>query len=246
VSRCERDPVSARRSRPAVARRPGFAGAGGFTLIELIVALTLMALLASVLMGSLGLAARSWDAGDAKAVQVSEMRQAQEFLRAQLAAGYPKRLRKATGFPLLFAGERDELRYAATLPPRVADGGVYYFRLAVQRDGRRGRLVLERVIPDPDAATLPEFGDAERSILAEGIDSLRVSYFGRDPEASDADAPTWRDRWEDTQRLPLLVRIEVVPEKGPPWPPLLVEPRRAPEAGCRAWDARRNRCAGLA
>jgi general secretion pathway protein J len=173
------------------------------------------------------------------------MRQTHEFLRAQLAAEYPQRLRKAVDYPLLFAGERDEIRYAAALPPRVADGGVFYFRLAVARDGDRGRLILERTIPEPDAAVPPEFADAERSVLAEGIEGLKVSYFGRGRDAADSDAPAWRDRWDDPQRLPLLVRIEVTPLKGAPWPPLVVEPRRAPEAGCRAWDPRRNRCVGV-
>ena len=217
----------------------------GFTLLELLVALTLMALMSSVLFGSLRLAARSWDAGEAKAVEVSEMRQTHEFLRAQLAAEYPQRLRKAVDYPLLFAGERDEIRYAAALPPRVADGGVFYFRLAVARDGDRGRLILERTITEPDATAPPGFADAERSVLAEGIDGLKVSYFGRDRDAAVSDAPTWRDRWDDPQRLPLLVRIEVTLQKGAPWPPLVVEPRRAPEAGCRAWDPRRNRCVGV-
>jgi general secretion pathway protein J len=221
------------------------ANARGFTLLELIVALVLMALMASVLFGSLRLAAHSWDSGEAKAVQVSEMRQTQEFLRAQLSSQYPQRLRKVAEFPLLFAGERDEIRYSAALPPRVADGGVFHFRLATARNGDRKQLVLERVIPEPDAAAAPAFTGAERSVLAEGIDTLRLAYFGRDANASDADAPTWRDRWDDPQRLPLLLRIEVVPEKGEPWPALVVEPRRAPEAGCRAWDPRRNRCMGV-
>ena len=221
------------------------ARARGFTLVELIVALMLMALMASVLFGSLRLAGRSWDAGEAKAVQVAEMRQTQEFLRAQLSAQYPQRLRKVAEFPLLFAGERDEIRYTAALPPRVADGGVFYFRLVAVRDGARRQLVLERVIPEPDAAVPPDFNGAERSVLADGIDTLKLAYFGRDANAGDADAPTWRDRWDDSQRLPLLVRIEVAPERGEPWPALIVEPRRAPEAGCRAWDARRSRCVGV-
>ena len=52
------------------------------------------------------------------------MRAAQTYLRAQLAAQHPQRMRKVAEFPLLFGGERDELRYAAALPARVAEGGV--------------------------------------------------------------------------------------------------------------------------
>jgi general secretion pathway protein J len=216
---------------------------GGFTLVELMIALVLMAGMASILFGSLSLAARSWDGGEAKVLQVSDMRTAQTYLRAQLSAQYPQRLWKAAELPLLFAGSREEMRYAAALPERVAEGGVYYFRLAVVRTGEKSQLVQERVIPDLAALQEPEFRDAERSVLAEDIAELAIGYFGRDGNAADADEPTWRDRWDDPQRLPLLVRIDVKPAKGAAWPTLVVEPRRSPEAGCPAWDERAGRCA---
>lgn len=215
----------------------------GFTLVELLIALVLMAGMASILFGSLSLAARSWDGGEAKVLQVSDMRSAQTYLRAQIAAQYPQRLWKAAELPLLFAGARDEMRYAAALPARVAEGGVYYFRLAVVRSGEKSQLVQERAIPDLTAAQEPEFRDAERSVLAEDIAELAIGYFGRDANASGADEPTWRDRWDDRQRLPLLVRIDVKPAKGMAWPTLVVEPRRSAEAGCPAWDAGAGRCA---
>ena len=215
----------------------------GFTLVELLIALVLMAGMASILFGSLSLAARSWDGGEAKVLQVSDMRSAQTYLRAQIAAQYPQRLWKAAELPLLFAGTRDEMRYAAALPARVAEGGVYYFRLAVERSGEKSQLVQERAIPDLTASQEPEFRDAERSVLAEDIAELAIGYFGRDANAAGADEPTWRDRWDDRQRLPLLVRIDVKPAKGMAWPTLVVEPRRSAEAGCPAWDAGAGRCA---
>ena len=217
--------------------------AAGFTLMELIIALALLALIASLLTGGLSMAARSWDSGENKAGDVGSMRQAQSFLREQLTAELPLRMKKVVEMPLLFAGERDELRYAAALPPRVQEGGAWYFRLVIAREGDKSRLVLERTYPDLTALEPPEFApDAERSVLADGIAELAISYFGRDANATDADTPTWRDRWDDRQQLPLLVKIEVRPEKGPPWPPLVVEPRRAPESACAAYDPVRHRC----
>lgn len=223
---------------------PPHAGARGFTLVELVVALLLLALMASVMFGSLSLSARSWDGGEAKVAQVAEMRQTQEFLRSQLAAQLPQRLRKAVEFPLLFGGDRDEIRYAAALPPRVIDGGVYYFRLALLRSGSAGELVLQRLIPEPDAREAPRFDNAEKSVLAKDIAEFQVAYFGREANARPDEPATWKDRWDDRQSLPELVRIEVRPERGPAWPALVVEPRRAPEAGCRSWDPVRRICAG--
>ena len=217
----------------------------GFTLLELTIALVLLALLSAVLFGSLGLAGNSVDRGEAKADATSGMRLAYAFLRANLEEQQPLRMRKINEFPLLFSGERDELRYAAALPPRVASGGIWFYRLAVLRDDARAPLVLERALPDLNALEMPELREPERSILAQDIASLKISYFGRDPGANDANAPTWRDRWDDPQRLPLLIRIEIEPKQGAPWPPLIVSPREAPEAGCRAWDMARFRCAAI-
>jgi general secretion pathway protein J len=218
--------------------------ARGFTLLELTIALVLFALMSAIMFGSLSFAGRSWDGGEANAVRVDEMRQSEEFLRTQIGALFPLRARKVVEFPLRFAGERDQMRYAAALPSRVAEGGIYYFHLLVVREGDKSLLVQERVIPDSNAQDEPDFHDGARSVLAEGIRELRIGYLGRDAGNLDAD-PTWRDKWDDKQRLPLLVRIDVIPEKGPAWPRLVVEPRQAPEAGCRAWDSARERCAGV-
>jgi len=219
--------------------------ASGFTLLELIVALLLFAMISGVMFGSLSLAGRSWDGGEAKAAQVAEMRQTEEYLRAQLTSEFPLRSRKVVEIPLMFAGDRDEMRYAAALPSRVVEGGVYLFRLKVVKEGDKSRLVQERMIPDLDATTDQEFRDPDRSILAEGIAEIHLSYYGRDANANDADAPTWRDRWEDKHRLPMLIKLDVKPEKAPAWPTLVIEPRQAPEAGCRVYDTNRNRCLGV-
>src|SRR5271169_1354346 len=66
----------------------------GFTLIELSVALVLLALMASVLYGSLSLAGTSWDRGEAKAQQTNEMRLTEAFLRRTLTSQHPLRLQK--------------------------------------------------------------------------------------------------------------------------------------------------------
>ena len=217
----------------------------GFTLLELVIALTLFALMAGVLFGSLRIATRSWDAGEARAAGTAEMRLAESFLRTQLAGQHPQRLKKALNVPLLFAGERDVLIYAAPLPTRIEGGGVYAFRLRVAKEGEKSQLTVERAFPEPDAGQGPEFSDADRTTLADDIAEIRFSYYGRDPGANDAEAPTWRDRWEDRQRLPHLVRIDVKPRKGAPWPTIVVEPREAPEAGCRTWDPGRTQCVAV-
>jgi general secretion pathway protein J len=210
------------------------------------VALALFAILSGILFGSLRLAGRSTDAGEEKAQASSGMRLASDYLREQLTSQHPQRMRKMLEFPLLFGGTGEELHYAATLPGRVGLGGMWYYKLSLSAaPGKEApALVLERVMPDLDGASMPTFDEAERSVLADDVKSLKISYFGRDRGASPDQAPTWRNTWDNTQLLPILVQIEVTPRKGDPWPPIVVAPRAAPEAGCRAWDTVRVQCAG--
>jgi general secretion pathway protein J len=215
----------------------------GFTLLELLVALALLGLISALLYGSLSLSANSWDRGEQKVEQATDMRLTEEMLRQTLSAQHPLRLHKVVDQPLYFAGGTDSLSFAAAMPGR-AGGGMFYFRVAVAPAADRSRLTLARVIPDYGAIALPDFRDAESSVLAEGIAEVRFGYFGRDPDSNDASDPTWRDRWDDPQILPLLIRIDVKPAKSQAWPTMIVEPRLAPEAGCRSWYAVRNRCIG--
>ena len=219
----------------------------GFTLVELLIAISLLALMSSVLFGALNLSGRSWDAGEAKAESTANMRLASDYLRTQLTTQHPQRMRKQLEFPLLFAGERDEVRYAAALPGRVGLGGIWYYRVVVApvADKDTKALVLERVIPDLEGTAMPSFADVERSVLVDDVKSLKFSYFGRDADASPDMTPTWRDRWDNPQLLPQLIRMEVVPGKGQPWPAVVIAPRSAPEAGCRGWDTIRQKCIGV-
>ncbi len=221
--------------------------ARGFTMIELMIALVLLALMSAVLFGSLNLAGRSATAGNAKAESTSGMRLAGDYLRTQLAAQHPQRMRKVAEFPLLFGGDVDQLRYAAPLPGRVGLGGVWFYRLKLATVPGREKpsLILERMIPDVNALDKPEFVDAERSVLADDIKELKIAYFGVTNGSSLDEAPTWRDQWDDPQLLPQLIRVDVTPEKGTAWPTLVIAPREAPEAGCRSWDANRRRCAAV-
>lgn len=217
----------------------------GFTLLELTIALTLLALMSAVLFGALRLAGRSTDSGEARAEASASMRLTQNFLRTNLEAQHPLRMRKILEWPLVFRGSRNELRYASDLPPRVAGGGIWYYRLFVRSEDARSPLTLERMVPDLAAEALPEFTNADRSVLADDIREVTFAYYGRDADAAINAEPTWRDRWDDTQQLPLVIRIDVTPRHGAAWPTLYVTPREAPEAGCRAWDIARHRCAAV-
>jgi general secretion pathway protein J len=226
--------------RPGLRRR---SRQQGFTLLELTIALLLLALMSGVLFGSLKLSANSWDKGEARTERSNEMRLTEEFLRKTLTSQHPLRLHKVAERPLYFAGAEDNISFAAVPPGRAATG-MYYFRVMLTGGGDSQRLSLLRVIPDSSATEPPAFDGADSSTLAEGIAQMKIGYYGRDKDAADTTEATWRDRWDDPQRIPELIRIDVTPVAGAPWPTLVVEPRISPQAGCRVTDPTGVRCLG--
>jgi general secretion pathway protein J len=221
----------------------------GFTLLELIIALTLMVLVAGVLFGSLGLSARSWDAGEQRSSRSDQMRVAESFLRMQLSVAFPFRFKKMTGQPLAFSGVADSLRFAAPLISRVGQGGMFLWQLSLDETSGKHRLVLRRAIPDADTTTAPVFSDddADKTILGDDIAELRISYFGPptdQPEGGKLNDSAWADRWVDRTSVPQLVKLSITPRDGPAWPDLIVESRISTNAGC-LWDGFHGRCVYL-
>ena len=79
------------------------------------------------------------DAGEEKAQATSGMRLARITCARSSSAQHPQRMRKMLEFPLLFGGNRDEIRYTAPLPARVGLGGMWYYRLSVATAGQAAR-----------------------------------------------------------------------------------------------------------
>ena len=92
----------------------------GFTLLELTIALTLLALLSAVLFGSLRLAGRSTDSGEAKVEAVaacaSRRTSCARISRSSIRCGCA---RSSSG-RCCSAATRDELRYAADAAARAS------------------------------------------------------------------------------------------------------------------------------
>ena len=147
----------------------------GFTLIELSVALVLLALMASVLYGSLSLAGTSWDRGEAKAQQTGEMRLTEDFLRRTLIS----RIRCAcTRFPIsrfTSPGRATRLRTRLRCPGR-AGAGMYYFKIAVVPNGDRSTVNARARDPGLCSDQARRIS-ATLSVLADGIAEVRFGYF---------------------------------------------------------------------
>ena len=195
----------------------------GFTLLELLVAATLLALLMAILFGGLRTGSRVWEAGEQRGAAIARLQAAQGFLRRQISELYPLRLTAEAGDPaaVAFVGEEATLAFSGLLPAHFDIGGFQTIRVGTVEDDAGRHLGVEWFPYDPDGEMQTDLPDEQRVHLIENIDSVRFSYFGTD---DPQDAPTWADEWTDRESSPLLVRLEVAFEDGDRryWPELVV------------------------
>jgi general secretion pathway protein J len=204
---------------------------GGFTLIELVIALSLLVVMLALLWGSLNFAVRSWDTGEARAAQAAERRQADGFLRREMAALFPMRWKDPQVAKLAFEGERDRLRFVSTRAAGSTKPGLALVGLALEEntDLRRRDLVMRRALPPADARDFAALDDGERTVLVPGVEHAEFTYFGTENDLVES---TWRDEWPAGTRIPQLVRMRLRLAGGAELPEFVVALRLGEEAGC--------------
>jgi general secretion pathway protein J len=182
----------------------------GFTLLELLIAMTLLGLLMLGLFGGLRLGVRVWEAGDAQAADRSRIEAVQRFIRTYLSQARPLSAADRTGDDVIsFIGRRDQLDFTAALPAHLSAGGFEHVALSfAELDDGRGLVLRHGPLRrrDDGRAELFELDDPETAVLLADVTEVEFSYFGAPDQRDDAE---WTDRWEDQERLPLLVRIRI-------------------------------------
>jgi general secretion pathway protein J len=204
-------------------------GPQGFTLLELLVAITLLGLLMAALLGGLRLGARVWETGEDRLQASARVQVVQDFLRQRITEALPYEVSMLAegGQPeFAFRGAADEVRFAGALPEQLG-AGVYLMQLTLAEggeDGRRRDLVLRWQPLDPEGESPEDPPEPEERILLEGVDGLELAYFGTYVQR---EAPAWWPDWPSEQdAFPGLVRIQVVFAEDDlrRWPELVIHP----------------------
>lgn len=198
----------------------------GFTLLELLISITLLGFILVLLFGGLRLGVRSWDAVQQRVDVLNSVRSIEGFLRREMEMIYPYRWKGAPGQPLAFLGERHRISFVAQLPARIGTGGLYAISLELDHRGADRKLVWRQA---PLNSTMQDFSplvQTQEMVLARSelsaVDDLWLSYFGSTAEGG---ASSWTDRWESRTRLPALIRIQVKFSDGAEWPEFVVAPK---------------------
>ena len=206
-------------------RRDRRARERGFTLLELLVAITLLGLLMAALFGGLRLGARVWETGESRLDAAARIHIVQDLLRQRLAQALPLEavLEEGEGYEPAFLGQVDGVRFATLLPDHLG-GELVLMELVLAEAGPEGTadLVLRLRRLEPDAGIEGDVPPEER-VLLERVESLELAYFG--PFRQD-EPPEWWEAWEGRAELPqlLLLQLRFAEDDPRRWPGLIVQP----------------------
>jgi general secretion pathway protein J len=198
---------------------------GGFTLVELLLAITLMSMLMALAYGGLRASARATDRGQTILEESGRIRMAHQFVRKQLNQMVPlvfmqdEQQQERT----IFEGSADMIRFVGPMPGYLGFGGPQVQEMALVPAGDRGTaLVLSH-------ALLQGFEESrlyERApiVLIDRIDQASFFFLGLTEEGELAD---WTSGWEDPTIMPLAVSLEMEFEEDvfTTWPVLTASVR---------------------
>jgi general secretion pathway protein J len=180
--------------------------AAGFTLVELLLALTLMSMLLALAYGGLRASTRAADKGQAILEDSGRIRMAHQFVRKQLNQMAPLAFaeNEEVGGRVVFEGDSTGIRYVAPMPGYLGFGGPQVQELTLLSGDDGYALVLSHALLQGfEEANLY---DREPILLLEKIESAEFSFLSRD---DTGEIVGWADRWTDTGILPEAVSLDI-------------------------------------
>ena len=182
----------------------------GFTLLEMLLAITLLSMIVSAIIGGLHLGRRAWETGKTYE-SVSEIEEAARAINGQLARALSIRMSRADGGQsAAFRGLPDSCRFLALSEGGAQWGGHILTEIAGPQAPHGDVALWSSVFRPSQGLDLPRDSMRRVSVLREAA-YFRLSYFG---EVEKGRPPVWTDQWIDRPDLPLLVAVRLAGESS--------------------------------
>lgn len=207
------------------------ASTAGFTLVELLLAITLMSILLGLTYSGLRAATRSAERGEDRLAIAGEIRASHQFIRKQLNQMLPLAFAQFDDESrIVFVGDNRSIQFVAPMPGYLGSGGPQVQLLELV-DGDDGDVLQFR-------HSLLQFFeeeflfDRDPVVLLENIEVAEFEFVGLDDEGL---LTQWMPAWDEQDVLPVAVRLnlEFGEGKRAQWP-LLVAGVRVDEVAVQA------------
>ncbi len=167
----------------------------GFTLLELIISITILSMVILLISSGYRLALNAWEKGENETAETQKLRILSTLLSQQLKSAYPYRMEIDNEKVVLFRGEAGSVMFATALADS-SFGGVKWVRYSYSNGSL---LYKEGLLPDKELIKKIS-GDEE--IIDADPGEVRFSYFS-------ADEGEWKESWDFGTDIPEAVRVKI-------------------------------------
>lgn len=196
----------------------------GFTLIEVIVVFTLLAMIMAMIFSGIDSGRRTAEKGEKRITAINEMRVIQGIIRHQVSRAMGIGVAESDeGEILKFMGDADSITYVGQMPGYLGSGGPHIQKLElVNADGGKLLQFTHGLVSNyDDEDEQSAFDSAEPIVLLENIRDGAFAFIEVDQEGLPTD---WVNELENPVAMPLLVQLdlEMQPSAKEDWPLLQV------------------------
>ena len=177
----------------------------GFTLIEVIIAISLLAFGLALTFGTLRGATKATQRAEIVSQRGERLRAVQGFLRGQLNAALPIAFLfdGETGSATFLRASADKIEFVAVMPGYLSRGGPYLQTLEFVRGDTGQQLRFTHQLLTTDGAQKAE---AEPVVLLDDIAEGSFQIRTLDAQARPA---AWQSTWDVPSQLPPLIRVNI-------------------------------------
>jgi general secretion pathway protein J len=182
----------------------------GFTLLELLLALSILSVILVVILGALRITVRAWEKGENVLSVQQRSRTILDQLDRQLSSAAVLMSGQEDQPLVTFAGDSRSVEFTSSLPlvSKIQFGPVHVkYEIETGPGGKKRLLLYEKTITAEDYLSENQLRhDADGLAFTGGLEDLRFDYLG---DAGNGPVLNWTSSWqpEEPTDLPRAVRI---------------------------------------
>ena len=191
----------------------------GFTLIEVLISMSLLSMMMVLLFGSLKICADSWEKGENKISDVNEFNVVYNFFHQHLSLAQPVwNDFSSEEKSFSFQGKIHALQFVSAMPASAGRSGLQLFSIDLQSDNNDKfiKVTLMPFFPLAEGAAWHK----EEELLISHVNDFTLAYFGSDDGISLA---SWHDEWLAIKTLPRLLKINITLDNDIIYPEMIIE-----------------------